>query len=194
MVTDMLKGKLVRLTAVEPKEAAEASVAWARDAEYQRLGMIEPANQYSVKLLTSWIQKDQETDPPRGYEFGIRLLEDDRLVGTCGLGGDIFPNGEAFIGIGIGERERWNKGYGTDAMNIALGYAFRELNVRRVSLSVSAYNPRAIHSYEKAGFVHEGRMHNFFLRDGRRWDIVFMGILREEWLARANQAGEAQAG
>ncbi len=189
MAENLLKGKLIWLAAVEPKEMAEAVVLWNRDSEYQRLGRIEPANQYSVKKMTGWAEVDQENDPPKGYVFVIRVLENDRLIGICSLGGEVFPHGEGFVGLGIGEREQWSKGYGTDAMMVILRYAFQELNLRRVALSVSAYNPRAIRSYEKVGFVHEGRMRQFFLRDGQRWDIVFMGILRDEWLAKAHHAG-----
>jgi RimJ/RimL family protein N-acetyltransferase len=144
----------------------------------------EPSNQYSVKKLTEWIQKNQEKDPPSFYAFGIRTLEGDRLVGYTGLEGDISPHGEAFVGIGIGERDFWGKGYGTDAMNVILRFAFQELNLRRVSLDTFEYNPRAIRSYEKVGFVHEGRARDFLYREGRRWDLIFMGILREEWLTK----------
>jgi len=56
-----------------------------------------------------------------------------------------------------------------------------ELNLHRVSLDVFEYNPRAIRSYEKVGFKHEGRVRQALNRDGRRWDILYMGILREEW-------------
>ncbi len=189
MADDILKGNLVRLAALEQKEIAEATLLWNRDSEYQRLGMIEPANQHSVKKISEWVEKDLENDPPKRYEFAIRALELDRLIGVCSLGGDLFPHGEAFIGLGIGEREQWNKGYGTDAMMVILQYAFQELNMRRVALSVSANNPRAIRSYEKAGFIYEGRMRNYIQRDGKRWDIVFMGILHEEWQARTNLAG-----
>jgi RimJ/RimL family protein N-acetyltransferase len=68
-------------------------------------------------------------------------------------------------------------------MKVILRYAFRELNLRRVALDTFEYNPRAIRSYEKIGFVHEGRAREYLWRDGRRWDLIFMGILREEWLA-----------
>jgi RimJ/RimL family protein N-acetyltransferase len=68
-------------------------------------------------------------------------------------------------------------------MRVVLRYAFQELNLRRVSLTTYEYNPRAIRSYEKAGFIHEGRARKFLLREGRRWDLLFMGVLREEWLA-----------
>ena len=84
-------------------------------------------------------------------------------------------------GIGLGERNYWGNGYGTDAMQIMLRYAFRELNLHRVSLDVFEYNPRALHSYEKAGFQIEGRRRKMVQRDGRRYDMIFMGILREAW-------------
>ncbi len=88
------------------------------------------------------------------------------------------------MGIGIGEREYWGNGYGTDAMRAILHFAFTELNLYRVSLNVFEYNPRAIRSYEKAGFVAEGRQRQVLNRDGRRWDVIYMGILHEEWERR----------
>jgi RimJ/RimL family protein N-acetyltransferase len=57
------------------------------------------------------------------------------------------------------------------------------LNLRRITLGVFDYNPRAIRSYEKAGFTLEGHLRKALYRDGSRADIVFMGILREEWQA-----------
>jgi len=69
-------------------------------------------------------------------------------------------------------------------MRILLRYAFEELNLHRLSLSVFEYNSRAIRSYEKAGFVIEGRARQFLNRDGLRYDMIFMGILRDEWKER----------
>ncbi|HEX9090741.1 MAG TPA: GNAT family protein, partial [Anaerolineales bacterium] len=54
---------------------------------------------------------------------------------------------------------------------------------RRVGLIVFDYNPRAMRSYEKAGFIPEGRIRGAILRERRRSDCIYMGILREEWLA-----------
>jgi RimJ/RimL family protein N-acetyltransferase len=96
------------------------------------------------------------------------------------------------VGIGIGEAEYRGKGYGTDAMQVILGFAFRELNLHRVSLSVFEYNPRAIRSYEKAGFRHEGRLRAEINRDGRRWDVLMMGILRTEWEAQRLSVAELE--
>jgi RimJ/RimL family protein N-acetyltransferase len=69
-------------------------------------------------------------------------------------------------------------------MQVILRFAFEELNLYRVSLDVFEYNPRAVRSYEKAGFSHEGRLRRCLNRNGRRWDLIYMGILRDEWFAR----------
>ncbi|MBN1453524.1 MAG: GNAT family N-acetyltransferase, partial [Anaerolineales bacterium] len=111
-----------------------------------------------------------------------RALEDDRLLGDVTLSVINWGSREAFAGIGIGVREFWGKGFGTDAMRLILRYGFVELNLRRVSLNVFEFNQRALRSYEKAGFRVEGSQRQYIQREGRRWDIVFMGILREEWM------------
>jgi len=87
------------------------------------------------------------------------------------------------MGIGIGDKAYWGRGVGTEVMNILLRYVFTELNLHRLSLTVFEYNQRAIRLYEKCGFKIEGINREYHFRDGRRWDLVSMGILREEWLA-----------
>jgi RimJ/RimL family protein N-acetyltransferase len=71
-------------------------------------------------------------------------------------------------------------------MRVLLRYAFTELNLFRVSLNVFGYNQRAIRSYEKAGFVIEGCQRQALRRDGQYHDLVFMGVLRDEWLRAIN--------
>jgi len=181
MNTALFSGELVRLTAEEPQVLADNIARWARDSEYIRLTESDPAIPLTTKVTLKWIEKLQEQDPPKVYVFGIRTLDGDCLIGDVGLGGIRWAHGDCNLGIGLGDRQDWGKGYGTDAMRLILRYAFTELNLQRVSLDVYAYNPRAIRCYEKAGFVHEGRMRKLLNREGQHWDIIFMGILREEW-------------
>ncbi len=184
MLNDILQGRLVRLTVEEPKTLAEACVRWNQDSEYLRLLDANACNQMSVKKITEWIEKDQEKDPLPFLLFAIRTLDQEKLVGFIDLENYNNPHGEAFVGIGLGEREFWGKGYGTDAMMVILRYGFMELNLRRISLNTFGYNPRAIRSYEKAGFIREGGERQFLHRERQRWDLLYMGILREEWLAK----------
>jgi RimJ/RimL family protein N-acetyltransferase len=179
---DIFTGKLVRLSAFDPEEVSKAFTRWNLNSEYARLLSSSPHRLQSAKSTAKWMEKEVEEMSLDNYYFSIRTLEDDKLIGELGLEIDNWNGRDAFIGLGIGETEYWGKGYGTDVMNVLLRFAFTEINLRRVTLGVFEYNPRAIRSYEKAGFRHEGRMRRLLNREGRRWDNLFMGILREEWM------------
>jgi len=180
-MNNLLHGQLVRLAAANSETDAETMARWSRDSEYLRLLDSDPATPKSAKQRKEEIAQWLEHERADSFGFMIRTLTDDRLIGFVGLGGINWNNGDGWIGIGIGKREDWSKGYGADALRIILRFAFTELNLHRVSLSVYANNPRAIRSYEKAGFTLEGRLRQVVHRDGQRADEVFMGVLREEW-------------
>jgi RimJ/RimL family protein N-acetyltransferase len=85
------------------------------------------------------------------------------------------------VGIFIGDKKYWSLGYGTEAMKLVLKHGFETLNLNRIFLRVYENNPRAIRSYEKAGYVHEGRMRQGHYQDGQYVDVLFMSVLRSEW-------------
>jgi RimJ/RimL family protein N-acetyltransferase len=178
---DLFQGQLVRLAAADTKLMGKLYPRWGRNSEFKRMLDTSPAYLYSEKATREWFEREQDKEEPDYLLFLIRTLEDNKVIGDIGLD---KPNhhGDAFVGIGIGETEYWNKGYGSDAMQIILRYAFQELNLHRVSLDVFEYNPRAIRSYQKAGFQIEGRYRQFLNREGHRWDMLFMGITIQEWL------------
>jgi RimJ/RimL family protein N-acetyltransferase len=178
---ELFKGKLVCLAGIDPDEVSKSFAQWNRDSEYMRLLDTDPPRLRSSKSIKEWMEKDLENNKDM-YWFAIRTLEDDRLLGDITLSVISWGNRDAFAGIGIGAREFWGKGYGTDAMGLILRYGFIELNLRRISLTVFEFNQRAVRSYEKAGFQLEGRQRQGMQREGRRWDILYMGILREDWM------------
>lgn len=181
MEMNLLYGERVRLTAENPETLAQVYPCWIRDAEFWRLMTSEPPVFYSTKAEQKHIEEMLDKPQPNNFYFQIRTLQDDRFIGDVGLDGVNWAHGESFVGIALGDRETWNQGYGTDAMRVILRYAFWELNLHRVSLNTFEYNPRAIRCYEKIGFVFEGRVRKYLKREGRRWDILYMGITRAEW-------------
>ena len=179
---DIFVGNLVRLSAFDPEEMSKAFPRWNSNSEYVRLLDSAARPMRSSKSILKRMEKNLEEPSLESYDFSIRTLAEDKLIGEIGLEVVDWSGRDAFVGLGIGETEYWSKGYGTDVMNVLLRYAFTEINLKRVTLTVFEYNPRAIRSYEKAGFRHEGRLRRLLNREGRRWDELFMGILREEWL------------
>jgi RimJ/RimL family protein N-acetyltransferase len=180
MNENLFQGKLVRLTVEDPETLAPLESRWSADSEYSRLLDWDPARRFSVKNTQKWIEKHFENEA--NFGFAIRTLDSDQIIGGIGLDGIRWTHRDCFVGIGLGDRTFWGKGYGTDAMRIILRYAFTELNLQRVTLDVFEYNQRGVRSYEKTGFVIEGRARGLILREGRRWDVIYMGILRDDWL------------
>ncbi len=127
-------------------------------------------NWYNNRVLTGdvaqFIIVDTDTDTDVG---SVYLRDIDKQHKKCEFG------------IFIGEESCRGKGIGSSAAKLILDYAFQELKLNRVFLRVFAQNPRAIKSYEKAGFKHEGTFRDDVIIDGVAYDMVFMAILKEEW-------------
>lgn len=179
-----LTGRLVRLAAFDPETDSEYMARWSQDSEYQQLLDSGPAHLHGPKEFQEWMEKHLD----EMCAFSIRSLENDQRIGLCTLDGFDWTARSAWVSIGIGERAYWGKGYGTDAMDQLMRFAFEQLNLRRVNLDVFEYNPRAYQSYRKVGFKEEGRLRQWMQRAGERYDLIFMGILSEEWQEKHLQA------
>lgn len=175
----LFTGHKVRLSAIDPKQDAEHLARWSHDAGYMRLYGADPILPRTAQEFAKGLEKDlaRKLD----FWFLVRTLADDQPIGIASLDGIELPHREAWFSIGLGDRSYWGQGYGSDASQLMLAYGFRELNLHRISLTVFEYNQRAIRAYERLNFRHEGRARDFLLRDGRRWDMLFMGLLRHEW-------------
>jgi RimJ/RimL family protein N-acetyltransferase len=181
MSAGLFEGQLVRLSSEDPQTLAQAFARWNQNSEYFRLLDSDPAHLWSANKFKEFLEKELESTLVVNLLFSIRTLDADKLIGFIALDGINWTDRDSYVAIGIGEPDFWGRGCGTDAMRLMLRYAFTELNLHRISLNVYAYNQRGIRSYEKCGFKHEGCIREFVLRDGRRSDMLHMGILRSEW-------------
>jgi RimJ/RimL family protein N-acetyltransferase len=150
--------------------------------EFQRLGYDQGARPLSVHEARGLIERWRD-DWPGSVNFAVRALDDDRLVGMTRLYDIDALHRTAVLGISVGRRSEWGKGFGTDASTVTIRYGFQELNLHRIWLDVFAYNERAQTLYQRLGFTEEGRLREQLARDGRRYDVVLMGLLRGEWEA-----------
>jgi RimJ/RimL family protein N-acetyltransferase len=125
---------------------------------------------------------------PNWTPFAIEA--DGKYIGSCSLAGLQDRHGNLELGIGIGDREYWGRGYGREAIRLLLDFAFRYLGARRISLTTHARNERAIRCYLACGFVEDGRPRKATWIEGEYVDLVEMSMLREEWEAMVKPAIE----
>ncbi len=162
---------------------------WRTDAEVAALaGLPAPS---SLAQMERRLAEAAENRGKDAYSFLICLLEDERPIGDVSLFELDLHNGSAELGIFIGEKGEWGKGYGTDAVNAIVDFGFGSLRLERIWLNVWTENARAMRAYEKAGFIREGTLRHDRYEGGRFTDGHVMSLLRDEWLALPRRAATA---
>jgi RimJ/RimL family protein N-acetyltransferase len=163
-------------------------VAWLADARTTRtLALIAPL---SIAQEEAWFERVVAAQGRERWHFVICRRDDDRPVGVVGLDDLDLVNGSAPLGIFIGDAADQGRGYGSDAIQALLRFAFDSLRLERVWLDVYAFNERATRVYERAGFVREGVLRHALWREGQWWDDVRMAILAGEWRAQVAERSQ----
>jgi RimJ/RimL family protein N-acetyltransferase len=165
-------------------ENLKAFLRWYSDPEVARLTRYQSGPLSHDEIQRFFYGRIMGTD---FLAMAIHVRETDRLIGTCAFSQLDGDNGSTLFHITIGERDCWGQGYGSEATNLMLAHAFRQLALHRVALTVFEFNPRAIRAYKKCGFVEEGRARDAIFRDGRFWDEIHMSVLDHEWEVRQAQ-------
>lgn len=178
---NLFVGTRVRLTAVEPRDMSTIT-RWYGDGRFMRLYDADAAMPKTEREVTDTITAQQKSKTT--FVFAMRPLERDTLFGYVELDGILWPQGTGWIAIAIGDEAQRGQGYGTEAMRLLIDFAFGELNLRRVQLTVFGYNTAAIALYERIGFTREGAFREFVRRDGQMHDMLLYGLLRREWEAQ----------
>ncbi|MGO4296365.1 GNAT family N-acetyltransferase [Glutamicibacter sp. MCAF14] len=122
---------------------------------------------------------------PYSGDAGFSIFErgTGTFIGHITLHGGVLPHRAAELAVMIGP-DFVRQGFGTRAIKLMTGYGFRELGLHRISLCVAVFNPRAIRSYEKAGFTLEGRQREVYFHNGQFHDQVLLSLLSHEYFAR----------
>ena len=179
----MIEGNLVNLRAREMSDL-ERNYRWINDREVTRFLSMR----YEISLLAEekWMRERMGLDEPLGWgnvAFAIDT-KDGVHIGNINFHEMSAENRTARLGIVIGDKAYWSKGYGTDAMLALLRFGFDEMNLHRIDLTVDEPNERARACYRKCGMVEEARLRLERYARGAYYDQFVMGILRDEFYAR----------
>ena len=179
----LYEGRQVRLGPLDHEKDPPVIAGWTHDPLWRSIlafGVARPFSAEAVSKLLEKVEKQME-ETKNLFHFTLRSRDDNRLVGLARIFWIDFHNGTGVLDMGIGDRADRRRGYGSEALDLLLHFAFDELNLHRLSAWPSADNLPFIQMAEKAGFEEEGRRREAAFHDGRYWDIVLLGLLRTKW-------------
>jgi RimJ/RimL family protein N-acetyltransferase len=166
---------------LRPLEAADLDgpyLGWLNDYDVTRF--METG---STPITSATLQRYVD-DMGRAHDTVMLAIVDKATgdhVGNIKLG-PVHPlHRRADVGVMIGDKRYWDKGYAREAVSLMVQYGFQRLNLNKITLGVYADHVRAIKVYEHLGFMIEGTQRRHLFRDGDYHDRHIMGILRDEW-------------
>lgn len=178
----MLTGNLVVLRALERDDLA-ALHKWQNDEEIMRLARSFPDHVISKEALEAefarelkgedtgrkaYIIEEKSTHYPIGWAT-IRIHQFQRRVTT------------ADVGLALGEKSAWNKGYGTETSKLLLDQVFRQMNLHRAEWWTFSENVASLQLARKLGFKEEARLRDAVFFDNHYHDLVALGLLKPEF-------------
>ncbi|WP_102691342.1 GNAT family N-acetyltransferase [Rummeliibacillus pycnus] len=159
----------------------EARYQWCLDKEVTKhLNMPDKYPPFSKDETRKWMEMC--INKTNGYDQKAILDQDNNHIGWIDLKNFDNLNKHAELGIAIGDKNYWGKGFGLAAMLEMLKYGFNELNLNKIWLRVEIDNEKAIKSYKRIGYVEEGILRQDRLRNGKFVDRLRMSILKNEFL------------
>ena len=180
----MIEGTRVRLRSFELSDLDEIMKHWNKMEIRNLVGSADMGpvshNEEEEWIRNTWKQRQER----KAFIFAIETKTDNKLIGGTSLYNIDWTNRSTEAGIAIFNPEYWGKGYGREAMNLNLGFAFRNLNLNRVELYAFDFNKRAKKCFLKVGFKEVGRKRKAHFIDGEYHDAIIMDILKDEWLTK----------
>lgn len=135
---------------------------------------------YTLQDARDWIiMTHAELDMKTGFPFGIWLKAEDKLIGAIEIGNE-FRHRRGELGYWLG-LPHWGQGYATEAARRVLEFAFEMLGLNRVFATHYARNPASGRVMQKIGMTYEGTLRGQVVKWGEPIDLLYYGILREEY-------------
>jgi len=174
-----LTGKKCYLSPIDLGDA-EKFTGWLNDLEVTENLSLYP------QAISLEGEKDILGRVASGHNYSIIDIATNELLGNCGFVSVDHLNQTAEVGIFIGNKDYWSKGYGSEALRLLMDFGFKALNLHNIGLTAYSFNKRAIKCYEKIGFRLMGKRRQALLRGKDRFDIIHMDILRSEFYENHN--------
>ena len=170
-----IDGRSIRLRTLRESDVGPAYVRWMNDPEVVR---------YTESRFTTHTPDGLRRyvagmrDDPNSLFLAIVLRAGERHIGNIKLGPIDWNHGAGDIGLVIGEKDCWGKGYATEAIGTLASHAFASLGLATLSAGVYAPNVGCIKAFERAGFTRESVQRARCRLGDERVDVVLLGRVR----------------
>lgn len=177
-----LDGERVRFTALQFDNIYK-HFRWNNDPELNRLDSEIPYEKESFGAFKQRFEQMCFNPSPVNRDFEIHA-EDGVLIGVAYVADISEHNRHGLVGVTIGDRSYWGRGYGRESLELLLTYCFDVMELHRVSAETFEYNEAWKNLVEEAGFSREGAAREYLYRDGEYWDKENYALLEPEYRAR----------
>ena len=172
-----LSGQSIFLRALDEVDVGEDYLGWMRDP--QIVQFLESRDQVqTIESLRGFVRTMNASH--RDHLFGIFLKQSGEHIGNIKIGSVREPHRSADLGLIVGRRSSWGKGYGTEAIALATRYAFEQLELNKLWAGMYSENLGSYHAFIKAGYREVGRFKRHVLFKGRYIDSILVEKCRDE--------------
>ena len=176
----MYSGQNVLLRGLELSDVPELMKHWNNTEVKKFLNSFTP---HSIQEEEEFIKHTWKIRKEgKAHVFAIVSKENDLYIGNIDISIVDSNSRRGVIGIAIFNQSYWNRGFGTEALNLIINFAFKTLNLHSVELQVFSNNLRAKHCYEKCGFKESGLRREAIYVEGSYFDSILMDITKKEWI------------
>jgi RimJ/RimL family protein N-acetyltransferase len=169
----MIQAEKVRLRFLHEDDLKKC-LCWLQDPEVNKF-LSQDFNDLTETDERKWLREIKSSGKEHVFAIEDKLKK--KYIGNCGLHKIDRDKKNATLGIVIGEKQYWGKGYGTDSIHAIIGYAKNELGLRYLQLNVYEYNHRAIKVYENCGFKRKTVLKKNHYYNNKYWDTFVMELI-----------------
>ena len=172
-----IPGQGIFLRPLVEEDVGEDYLGWMRDSLVTRYLESRDRTQ-TLDTLRTFVRNMNAS--ALDHLFGIFLAQGEEHIGNIKIGNIREPHRSADLGLIIGRRSAWGKGYGSEVIALATRHAFEQLGLNKLWAGMYAENLGSYHAFIKAGYREVGRFRRHILFDGRYIDSILVEKCRDE--------------
>ncbi|MCC7250958.1 GNAT family protein [Hyphomicrobium sp.] len=164
-----LRTQQLFLSSLTASHAGGPYLAWMNDPDVTRYTESSGRRFDRADLETFIVQCNED---PVVLLLGMFDLDDSRHVGNIKLGPLEMRHRRADVGLIVGDRSKWGRGFAKEAISAVTSYAFCELGIEKLTAGCYARNIGSARAFLGAGWHEEGCRYRHGVVDGRREDVI----------------------